>query len=403
MKLMNISCLGALLLTAASACSPPVTPPGDVTPSEASADAMPDIVEGPYNSPLFGRCRSDTDCAFGATCKTESANGWSNGVCTRTCTTSSDCEEGVAAGNVGFCGNHNGERICLRECLNGFDCGRPGFNCAQNDPRDTSMMPLRVCRPSCTETSCVQGNVCNTWTGNCVPAGSPTLTTGQDIGQSCMATGMTNNCRSGSCIAAQNSAGVHTGWNSGYCSSSCTLTAGWNSSTLWPENTFPRANCPANSICFPDGDPGIAERDPGTCFRECRSDMDCRGMEGYACRRTFNRGNNRPFTWQNGICVPAGCNPAPGMPDTCPNNFYCEAQVRVSGGMRTTVGVCRPGMRPGPEPTVEPGPEPTLEAGVPDASNDVTTDIGTSSDAETDAGTTDASTMDASTLDVTGE
>lgn len=238
----------------------------------------------------------------------------------------------------------------------------------------------------------MQGTVCNLWTGKCQPRSAPLPPAGQDIGESCMTTGMTNNCRSGQCVPAQGTTGIHTGWNNGYCTSACTLPSGWNNSSLWPENTFPRGNCPMGSICFPEGDPGIAEQDPGTCYHECRTDTDCRGMEGYACRKTFNRGNGRPFTWQNGICLPRSCDPAMGAVDTCPANYYCEPQIRVQGTMRVTVGVCRPGVRPGPEPgpepTVEPSPEPTVEAGV---AADATV--------STDGGAMDSGAMDAAAAD----
>jgi hypothetical protein len=374
----------AALSLALAACTT-TPPPPDA--SDDAADVVTDQPDPPYNSPLFGRCRNDGDCASGTRCKTESAAGWSNGFCTRECTASIDCEAGAAPGVAGYCGEHDGERICLRECLNGFDCSRPGFTCEQYDPTDTSMMPLRVCRPSCTENSCVQGTVCNFWTGRCQPSSAPLPPAGQDNGESCTQMGSMNTCRSGQCVPAQNSRGVYTGWNNGYCTSSCTLTAGWNSAQLWPGTEFPRANCPMGSICFPDGEPGIAERDPGTCYKECRSDADCRVAEGYACRRTFNRGM-RPFTWSNGICLPRACDPAPGARDECPSGFYCEAQVRVQGTMRVTVGVCRPGTRPvepGPEPTVEPGPEPTVEPG-PEPAMEAGTEADSAADSATAEG-----------------
>jgi hypothetical protein len=219
---------------------------------------------------------------------------------------------------------------------------------------------------------------------------------GQDVGESCMQTGTTNNCRSGDCVPAQNSNGAYTGWNNGYCTANCTLPPGWNRSTWWPGTRLPRGNCPEGSICFPDGDVGIAERDPGTCYRECRSDADCRVSEGYTCRRTFTRGNNRPYTWENGICVPTPCDPAPSAVNTCPSGMYCEARVRMQGSERIIVGVCRPGSRP--EPTVEPGPEPAPEAGVATDANaetgsDVSPDV-SSDDASMDPSSHDAS-MDA--------
>lgn len=385
--------IAASISVFAVACTTPPPPSPDASDDAAAADVVVDTPDPPYNSPLFGRCRSNDDCQAGSTCQTESGSGWSNGFCTRTCTTSQDCESGASAGTFGFCGQHNGQQICLRECLNGFDCGRVGYTCLQYDPADTREMALRVCRPSCTDESCVQGTRCNPWTGNCQPTSATFPPAGQDVGESCTQTGAMNNCRSGDCVAAQNSRGVYTGWNNGYCSSACTLPYGWNNSTLWPETTFPRGNCPMGSICFPDGDPGIAERDPGTCFHECRTDSDCRASEGYACRRTFTRGNNRPFTWQNGICVPRACDPAPGAMDTCPSNYYCEPQRRVQGGTTTTVGVCRPGPRPvdpGPEPTPEPSPEPTVEAGAPvDAASEAGFDAGP--DAEPDASESDTS------------
>ncbi len=349
------------------ACSPPV-PAGDVVTGDAvvltdTPTATPDV-RTPLNSPLLGRCRDDSDCSSG-TCETEAASGWSGGMCSHTCMRDDECSDGLAEGVSARCMPAGARRICMRACLNGYDCGREGYTCLLVNPAGPAMRePPRFCRQSCTETSCVWGTRCNPWSGACEAMSVPTPPMGQDVGEPCVVMGTMNNCRSGQCVPAQNSRGQYTGWNNGYCTSSCTLPVGWNNSNLWPMSTFPRANCPERAICFPDFEPGIGERDPGTCYHECRSDADCRVADGYACRKSFMLATGAR-NWQNGFCLLRGC--TPGMDASCgAPGLICEAQQRVQNGQTVTVGVCRP---PGP-PVTDPGPEAGV-ADVPNAAVDV--------------------------------
>lgn len=351
--------LSALTTLFLVACSNPPVPDGGSN-TDASTDvpsAIPDAPT-PLHSALLGRCRDNSDCDFG-TCEQEAATGWSGGMCTKTCTSDGDCNDGLPDGQGARCMPAGNRRICMRACLNGYDCGRPGFTCALVNPAaPAAMNPPRFCRQSCTETSCVYGTRCNLWTGACEAMSVPTPPMGQDIGEPCVVMGTMNNCRSGQCVPSQNAQGLYTGWNRGYCTSSCTLSLGWNPSNLWPMSTFPRENCPANALCFPDFEPGIGERDPGTCYHECRSDTDCRVADGFACRKSFMLSTG-VRNWQNGFCLPRSC--TPGMDASCGSpGLVCEARQVIQNGQRVTVGVCRP-----PAAVVEPGPE----AGVVDVPN----------------------------------
>lgn len=310
----------------------------DAAPDVAPVDAQPDV---PPPTPMqTGPCRSDAECPTGNTCLLNT-QGWPGGYCTATCARDIDCDTGVGF-IFAVCKPPPGSttRTCLRQCLNGFDCNRPGYTCVKATDTATS----GVCLPSCTADSCGQGARCNDWTGRCQTDAATYPPTGVDDGEPCTQSGATSECRSHQCIAQVNSTGAQSGWNAGYCLSDCALTTGWNSTDLYTGDTFPRANCPMGAICFPSTN-DTAEQGPGQCLHECTADADCRTAAGYICRRTFNLVRFHPYpmtvlephTWNNGFCQPMDC-----LHDTahhCPTGFTCDSRSDGNGGM---TGRCIP-------------------------------------------------------------
>lgn len=114
-------------------------------------------------------CAVGGEC-FDGTCLT---NGFPQGVCTKACTTSSDCFAGSQCAR-----NPTGSgpaKVCLQQCKNpGQAPGgcRPGYVCERN--ADTSGIP--VCFPPCTASSCADAGVGATCdpTGFCCGANSLT-------------------------------------------------------------------------------------------------------------------------------------------------------------------------------------------------------------------------------------
>ena len=317
---------------------PQATMRGDASDVSSEArDAAVDVNRPPPM--LLGGCATDSDCVAGDACLTE-LNGWPGGTCTRACDRDFDCDTGVP-GVSGVCRVPAGatQKTCLRECLNGFDCGRDGYTCIK--------VPLTansgVCQASCTDASCSQGTRCNHWTGRCQAMSVAYPPTGNDNGQVCTRSGANSECRSGMCVSElAQTTNQPTGWIGGSCISACALPVGWNSTSLYAGTAFPQGNCPAGSVCFPVDN--VAERDPGQCFEECRSDSDCRASEGYRCRRTFllsrlDAQHNVyyvPHTWDNGFCRPVDCVNDAGT--SCPTGFACETRTRAGGG--GDYGVC---------------------------------------------------------------
>lgn len=367
------STLATLLATMLVACTPAPSPSdaSDATAGDVVMDATDVFV--PWMSPLFGRCRMDADCPEGSLCL-RNTDGYPGGFCTRICTSDDDCNPGIE-GVSGVCQQVGNRRLCMRQCLNGFDCGREGYTCVGAQYGRNTIDP-GVCQPSCDMNNCGSDARCNFWTGRCEPLTAPSPPPGNDNGQPCSMSGMGSECRSSICIRATNTqTGAATGWNNGSCVSICSLPPGYSAGAFWPEEEFPRGNCPEGSICFPTE--SLAERDEGLCLRACRTDRDCRTSEGYYCRRTFTRGM-RPYTWQNGVCLPVDCLNDRDHP--CPSGYVCETQYRMVGTMRVSVGVCRP---------APPMPDAGSDGSTLDASMEGSTpDAGTSTDSETvpDAG-----------------
>jgi len=366
-------------LFSALSCSAPIETP------DASDAATDSSNEGGVLSPsrIFGPCVQDSQCGTNGTCL-KNTEGYPNGMCSRTCTDNTNCLTGID-GIEGYCGAVGTRRMCLRACINGYDCGRDdGYTCVATS---SAQGAPKVCVPACRTGNCGAGAVCNPWTQACQSTSAPNpTTTGQDNGGACTQSG---DCRSRQCVlATSQTTGLPTGWNGGYCYSSCSLPEGYNVSNFWAPRELPQSNCPTGSICWPDGD-DMAERDQGTCYRGCANDSDCRASEGYFCQTSITLGT-RTYRWNNGRCLLIDC---VNSTRTCPTGYFCETRRNSSGN---AFGICRPGT-PGPEAGPEPGPEPTREAGT-DA-GDATTDIG-SNDVTNDIASDSATINNDATSDI---
>ena len=343
MLLSRTTFLATIAFVFGFACSPPVNN-NDAAADAQTEDATDVVVDTgppPPTPMLTGACMADTDCPDGATCLLNT-DGWPGGMCSHTCARDLECDTGVSY-IYSVCrplpGSTGPARNCMRQCLNGFDCGRAGYTCLKAS--DTAQSG--VCVPSCTADSCGEGARCNEWTGQCMATSATYPPAGADDGQPCA---MASDCRSGACIAQASATGVQSGWNGGYCASSCAIPSGWNSTSLYAGDTFPQGNCPSGAICFPNSS-DYAEQGPGDCYDGCTMDSDCRAAQGYYCRRTFNLGRIDaqhnvtfvPHTWNNGFCAPVDC-----LNDTmhpCPTGYMCESRSQAGGGM---YGRCVPMM-----------------------------------------------------------
>jgi hypothetical protein len=328
----------SLVALAFAACSTP-NPIHDAATDAAPADVIDVVDSGPPPPPpmLTGPCMMDSDCPSGQTCLLNT-NGWPGGFCSASCTRDSDCPFSGVSYVAAVCrpvpGSTDTTTHCLRQCLNGFDCGRAGYTCVKASDTATS----GVCVPSCTTDSCGTGARCNEWTGQCEATSVTYPPAGADNGQQCMHSGAMSECRSAQCAAQVNSSGVQSGWNGGYCVSSCALSAGWNSTSFFSGDTLPQSNCPSGSVCFPSTN-DEAEQGPGQCFRGCMMDSDCRAAEGYFCKRSFEVARidaashtvhfvqTPPFT--NGVCLPVDCVNDTSHP--CPTGFTCSMRTDANG------------------------------------------------------------------------
>ncbi len=359
--------LPSALIALGCSSDPAVTPdagnPVDVqtindvqTPDVQVADVPVDMGRPPRNpQPLYGPCDSDSECRDEMTCRRAADTGYPGGQCNRECTRDDDCvlfSSGGAKPVDGFCqaADAAGHRYCGRVCANGIDCERDGYTCFGIN--QGTIRAVNICIPVCTETSCIDGTVCNHETGRCRPADAPPLT-GRTLGQSCVATSDTTMtpatvCQSGLCNPqiVRDSAGnpVQTGDNGGNCIGRCILPQGYNSSNLWTDPELPQSNCPEGGVCFLYRT--YAEGDMGLCQPGCTQDSDCRVSEGYGCRRTFRVSATRTRTFTRGYCAPIDC-VAPsdggvtadaGVNRTCPSGYSCV--TRTSG--TTTTSRCLP-------------------------------------------------------------
>jgi hypothetical protein len=339
----SVLCAAVLALAACNGGGT-TTDSGDAAAdSPAPQDVVADEGGPPPTPMLLGPCAQDTDCpsGLGLMC-TQNTSGPPGGLCTTTCVRDSDCPTDP---NFSFisavCRLVNGTRVCVRECLNGFDCGRDGYTCIKATPSATT----GICTPSCSSTDCGAGARCNDWTGLCMSMSAPYPPAGVDDGQPCTRTGAGSECRSSHCIVPTATSGLPSGWNNGYCISTCRLTDGWTDTALYTGTSFPQSNCPTGAICFPNSN-DLAMDGPGECFHGCMQDSDCRASEGYYCHKTFGLIRLHPdhttyvvnHTWDNGICEPVDCLNDTSHP--CPSGYTCQTQNRTQGSQTVMIGVC---------------------------------------------------------------
>jgi hypothetical protein len=127
-------------------------------------------------------CTSAADCDGGANagCLTEQAQGWPGGYCYI-----KGCSEGSCPSGSGCFEMTSGSKYCLKSCTQKNDCGS-GYACH----------PAGACVPSCSETGCGAGEVCDASTGLCGAAPPPPCTP-----TSCAA-GLVCDSASGKCVLA---------------------------------------------------------------------------------------------------------------------------------------------------------------------------------------------------------
>jgi hypothetical protein len=292
------------------------TSPGD-DGSVSHPDAGPQLMP----STLFGACSEDWQCpGEGAICRT-AADGWPGGYCTVPCEDRTPCDYN---GVYHHCATRQGETqaYCERRCLNGLDCGRTAYTCA-----DSQAAAGGVCIAVCSsDADCGDGTHCNTYSGECVEGEVPT--TGALTGEPCDSNA---DCRSGQCATEIDPNGVPTGWVQGYCIGNCIIPPGFNSNNFFSGDMLPQGTCPGDAVCLPGQ--GQANGDLGTCYDQCMSDADCR--DGYGCLQDIQLASGGAASYPNGLCVPKACNPAA---DDCPSGYECVT-VNDANGARQ---VCAP-------------------------------------------------------------
>ena len=212
-----------------------------------------------------------------------------------------DCED-VRACTIPPYGCEAGDWSCNVElgtgpnCSNGLDDDGDGTvdcedpNCATDPP----------CRPlPCIAGECAGDEICEPYTGRCVPSESP-APSGGDIGSACETD---TDCRTGGHLRGPpRGPACATEWPGGYCMGGCSFCE-----SSWDGPQLPRRECPRGSVCLP-GDQ-FSDQGSGACVQECQSDEDCRVDDewtSYFCRRSFFvDGDWREYT--NGYCAPPHC------------------------------------------------------------------------------------------------
>jgi hypothetical protein len=283
--------LGALLACAAGPAGAPDAGPA-VTP-DAGLPA----------SELLGRCREDSQCpGEGAFCA-KNVDGFPGGICTRTCQDRTDC---IVNGAWNYClpDDAGARRICVRKCLNGLDCSRPGYTCS-----DALEGGAGICYPVCSGDVCGDGAVCNTESGLCTAPGA--LPAGAHLGDGCA---KAEDCVSGACTP-ETGGGAAIGFIGGLCTGPCILPAGWNNNTVFSGGTLLPGTCPAGNICVPDS--SFDRGNPGTCLRECTNDAGCR--PGFGCVTSFRLSDGTTKSFTNGFCSPLDC-----TREDCPSGYLCK-------------------------------------------------------------------------------
>ncbi len=307
--------LGAAIAAGCGDSGPAPTPDAGMDagpPVDAGSDA------GLLPSELFGPCVEDSQCpGDGATCW-RGADGYPEGYCTVPCMDRGPCDDGVV---FNHCLVRMGETVghCERRCLNGVDCMRAGYTCIGNGTFDAT--DTGVCYGVCGgDIACGAGSECNPWSGRCITEGDVPVD-GSLNGGTCA---VDTDCRSGNCIEERRGS-TPTGWNSGYCYGFCILPMGYNTNTLFSEDTLPQGTCAENDICFPNG--SYTRGDLGICFQGCITNDDCRVDEGYVCRSSWRLASGDTRTFTNGICVPMTCSAT----SPCPTGFTCRTVTTTSG------------------------------------------------------------------------
>ncbi|MDQ3031401.1 MAG: hypothetical protein M3Y87_03220 [Myxococcota bacterium] len=272
-------------------------------------------------SRLFGSCVEDSQCpGEGAVCRRDD-DGYPRGYCTIPCDDRTPCD---LFGSYHHCVQRTGEtrRYCEQRCLNGIDCGRPGYTCAGELPPSGGLC-LGVCS---SDAHCSAGHVCEPYSGQCYPEGS-VPTAGALTGEPC---GSGAACLSGLCIEEVDDDGAPTGYLGGTCVSNCILPSGYNTSTFFGGTMLPRGDCVGNAVCFPTS--SLSEGDLGVCQQACAGDGDCR--PGLQCASSFNTSSGRPASFDNGVCLPIDCSRA-----ACPSGSRCVGVPRADGSVSN---ICAP-------------------------------------------------------------
>lgn len=184
--------------------------------------------------------------------------------------------------------------FCLDGCLtdNGSDDCRADYRCsARPEIINADGREVGVCVPKCeSDGDCEAGRRCRADTGDCVPRGE------RATGDAC-----TNNgsCNGGLCITS-------TDFRGGYCSAQCSSQFG---------------DCEPGSECATvDG--------AAVCLSSCDGNGDCRGDEGYICRKIAERADS------NGdVQDIKGCVPKCESDNACGDGQYCDS----------VEGICKPG------------------------------------------------------------
>ncbi|MCA9538002.1 MAG: hypothetical protein KC620_03905 [Myxococcales bacterium] len=175
---------------------------------------------------------------------------------------------------------------CLDGCLtdNGNGDCRDEYRCsARPEVINADGREVGVCVPKCEQDAdCETGRRCDTSSGDCVARGE------KSTGDTCSNNG---SCNGGLCIKSTNFRG-------GYCSGLC-------------GSQF--ADCEPGSHC-------VTLEDKAVCLSGCSGDSDCRGSEGYICRKVAEKADS------NGDAQPVkACVPRCQSDQECGDGKHCDA------------------------------------------------------------------------------
>jgi hypothetical protein len=307
------ACLTAALFVAGCTADPGTADAGTVDGGVADGEPTDqELTDGGRDAPdvgvdafvlrpsaLFGPCVEDSQCpGEGAFCRPAS-EGWPGGNCAIPCEDRTVCDDGAVYHD---CVTEVGETqgYCQRRCLNGLDCGRPGYTC------QVAGTCIAVCS---SDEECGDETVCNRYSGRC----SEAAVTGAVTGEPC---GGPDDCASDQCREEDP---VDGSWIGGACTAPCVLPAGYTTSSFFRGDRLPQGTCAGDAVCIPAGGTQ-AVGDLGTCLKQCEGDSDCRA--GYVCLQEFAL-NSTTATYDNGICVPGECARA-----GCPSEYECVDGIR---------------------------------------------------------------------------